>query len=524
MDVQIDLHWLDFTVIGVYIALLLAIGFWVSFKKGHSDDLFLAGRTLGWPNIGLSIFGTNVNPSMLLTSCGIAYTTGMVASNFEWLAWIFLFMLAMLFIPHYLNTKVCTMPEFMSRRFSPGCRTFLSWYVVFSTLVMWIGETLFIGGLLLGQITGWPFWICVLVLTVIATSFTVAGGLAAVVITDSFQSILMIGASAALTIIGLYKVGSLDKLINSVPSDYWLLFRPAGDPEYPWHAILLGYPVMGIWFWCTDQTIVQRVLGARDIRQGQLGSIFAGFLKVIAPLIFFLPGILCKVLHPDLADPEMAYVTMVEQYMPIGMVGLIIAVLIAALISTLDSGLNSLSTVFTLDIYLKKRPDATAKERIWLGRVVTVAAALIGIFFAFALRSIVDMNLFSMLQALLAFLAPPLAVVFLLGVIWKRATSRAALVTLIVGCISSVSIGVCYLAKWPSADFYPHFLLLSFYIFAALAVLMVVVSLFTEAPDPAKALSSLKDAYGKGEKSSKLVWILWGVLAAVMVVIYLIFN
>ena len=361
-------------------------------------------------------------------------------------------------------------------------------------------------------------------LTVIATSFKVAGVLAAVVITDSFQSILMIGASAALTIIGLYKVGGLDKLINSVPADYWTLFRPTNDPEYPWHAIVLGYPVMGIWFWCTDQTIVQRVLGARDIKQGQLGAIFAGFLKVLAPLIFFLPGILCKILHPNIPDPEMAYVTMVEQYMPIGMVGLIIAVLIAALISTLDSGLNSLSTVFTLDIYLKKRPDAPAKERILVGRIVTVAAAIIGIGFAFALSSIKDMSLFSMLQALLAFLAPPLAVVFLVGVLWRRATSQAALITLVIGSISSVGIGFCYFKGWPSADFYPHFLLLSFYIFAALAVLMVVITLCTPAPDPAKALSSLKDAYGKGQKTSKMIWVLWGLLSVIMTVIYLIFN
>ena len=259
------------------------------------------------------------------------------------------------------------MPEFMSKRFNEPCRNFLSWYTVFSTLVLWLGSSLYAGGLLLGQIMDWPIWVCVVVLTVIATSFTVTGGLAAVVITDSFQSALIILASVILTVVGFVKIGSVEALIKSVPADYWTLFRPTNDSVYPWHAILLGYPVLGIWFWCTDQTIVQRVLGGKDLKQGQYGTIFAGYLKIFTPLIFFLPGIMCKILHPDLASSDEAYMTMVVNYLPTGLVGLVVAVLIAALISTIDSGLNSLSTVFTLDIYLKKyKPDANVKEKIFM--------------------------------------------------------------------------------------------------------------------------------------------------------------
>ncbi len=525
MNIQNSLTVIDFGVIAIYIVSVLGIGFWVSFRKKHTEDLFLAGRSLGWGNIGLSIFGTNVSPAMMIANCGVAYSTGMVAANFEWLAWIFLFMLAMLFAPHYLNTRVSTMPEFMNRRYGRGCRVFLSWYVLFSTLWIWIGGTLFAGGLLLGQIMGWPLWASVLFLMIIATSFTVTGGLKAVVITDSFQSILMIAASAALTIIAFLKIGSVQNLMDSVPADYWKLFRPADDSAFPWPAVVLGYPIMGVWFWCTDQTIVQRVLGGRDLRQGQLGTIFAAFLKIITPLIFFMPGIFCKVLHPNLTDSTEAYMTMVVNYMPVGAVGLIVAVLIAALISTVDSGLNSLSTVFTLDIYCKCiRPQAARKEIIWVGRLVTIAAGFAGVgvalCFSYALRY---MDLFSMGQSMLGFLAPSMATVFLVGVLWPRATSTAALSTLIGGTVLSLTVGAFYLFVFPGADFWPHFLLLSFYLFAVLVVFMIIVSLMTKKPPLENKLPSIASSYSYG-RPAKIVWVLWILIAIIMGVLYVIFN
>ncbi len=526
MDIHSALRTVDFVVIGIYIVALLSLGFWVSFRKKHSTDLFLAGRSLGWPNIGLSIFGTNISPSMMIASCGIAYASGMVAGNFEWLAWIFLLLLAMVFMPHYLNTKISTMPQFMSCRFNESCRNFLSWYTVFSTLVLWLGGNLYAGGLLLGQILDWPLWLSVLFLITIATSFTVTGGLAAVVITDSFQSILMIGASAAITIIAFFKIGGIGNLMDSVPADYWKLFRPAGDPTYPWPAIILGYPVLGIWFWCTDQTIVQRVLGGRDIRQGQLGTVFAGYLKILTPLIFFIPGIMCKVLHPNLTNPDEAYMIMVTHYLPVGMIGLIVAVLIAALISTVDSGLNSLSTIFTLDIYCKNfRPRATQKEIRRVGQVITVAAAVVSVLFSLAIGSVRDMDLFSLLQSIISFLAPSMAAVFLVGVLWKRATSTAALSTLFIGSFTSISIGICYLARWPSEEFWPHFMMLSFYMFVSLAVFMVIVSLLTKKPAPESALPSLRQAYTQLDNySAKSVWSWWAVLAAIMAGLYIFFQ
>ena len=245
---EVTLRTPDWIVIVVYATSLIGIGMWVSFKRRGAEDLFLAGRSLGWHNVGLSIFGTNIGPSFLIAACGVAYSTGMVTANFEWLAWWFLMLLAMLFVPHYLNTKISTMPEFMKRRFGEPAYRFLSWYALFTTIALWLGGSLYTGGLLFSQIMGWEFWVSVVFLTIIATSFTVAGGLAAVVITDAFQSILMIVGSATLTVIALMQVGDFQTLMDKVPPDYWKLIRPASDPTYPWPAMFLGYPVLGVWF------------------------------------------------------------------------------------------------------------------------------------------------------------------------------------------------------------------------------------------------------------------------------------
>ena len=514
---------MDLVVIAVYLTSVLGLGFWVSLRRDRSSDLFLAGRSLRWPNIGLSILGTNIQPSMLLSSCAVAYSSGMVAANFEWLAWFFLLLLAMVFVPYYLNTRISTMPEFLERRFSVSCRRVLSWYTLFTTVVLWLGAALYAGGLLLSQIMGWPLWVCVVGLIFIATSFTVAGGLVAVVVTDAFQVVLMIGASAVLVTIALIEVGGIQNVVDAVPADYWRLFRDADDPEYPWPAIVLGYPVLGLWFWCTDQTIVQRVLGARSMGHAQRGALFAAFLKILTPFLFFIPGILCFILYPDLPDPDEAYMTMVTKLFPAGMIGLVIAVLIAALISTIDSGLNSFSTVFTLDIYCNQyRPGASTREIIWVGRALTVLAAMIAVLCALAMGTL-SKNLFDLLQSIIAYFAPPVAAVFLVGVLWRRATSGAAMATLIAGTVVSLSVGLCQLKDWPYEEFWPHYLLVSFYLFVACVALMVIVSLITESPPTDRALPSLR-AVQRADSPSRAIWIWWGGLAVIMTGLYVFFN
>jgi SSS family solute:Na+ symporter len=368
------LQTIDFLVVLIYLIILIAIGYWVSFvkKKNSEENLFLAGHSLGWSSIGFTMWGTNVGPSMLIASASIGYTTGVVAGNFGWYAFVFIFLLAVVFAPRYLNAKVQTLPEFMGKRFGQSTRNYLAIYSLVTILITWLALTLFAGGILVGQILNIPLWMSVIVLVVIAAFFTIAGGLKAIAYTNVFQMLLLIVVSLILTFVGLHKAGGVISVYENTPANYWNLLLPLDDPNYPWIAIILGYPIMGVWFWCTDQSMVQSVLGARNIRQGQLGANFTGWLKILDVALFIIPGITCFVLFPGLKDPDEAYMTMVTRLLPAGMTGMVMAVLIAALVSTIDSALNSLSTVFTMDIYLKRHnPNASQKEIIKTGRIVT---------------------------------------------------------------------------------------------------------------------------------------------------------
>ena len=526
MSIHDSLVLVDYVVIALYALLLLGIGFFASYRQRKSEDLFLGGRSLSWPNVGLSIFGTNIGPTFLIATCGAGYTTGTVTANFEWMAALFLFLLGIVFVPYYMNTRISTIPEFMLNRYGRRCYGFMSWYALLSTVVLWLGGTLFAGGALLAQIMHWPLLTSVLVLAVIATSFTMAGGLVAVVVTDSFQSILMIVGAGILSYIGFREVGGLDavrdiQVSGVAPGLTWKLFHPAGAAN-PWYAFVLGYPVLGLWFWCTDQTIVQRVLGAKDLKQGQYGTLFAGFLKILPPFIFLLPGIFAAVLIPGIEDDKAVFAGMVTTYLPAGMVGLIVAVLIAAVISTLDSGLNSFSTIFTLDIYRKHiRPDANEHQLKQVGRLVTAFAGLLSVAMAMLLAQAKGTNLFNLFQSIIGFLAPPVAAVFLVGILWKRATGIAAFATLATGTAGCLVIGVLNIV---GIGTWPHFLMLSFYMFVGVTLFMLVASLLTNHSDDEVPLDTLAATLRKGNGMHQAGWAAWGLLGVAMVALYLIFN
>lgn len=531
MNTAVTLEAIDFAVVGLYLLVLIGIGYWVSFRKKKADEenLFLAGNTLSWPGIGFTMWGTNVGPSMLLASASVGFTSGVVAGNFAWYAFIFIFLLAFVFAPRYLGARVLTLPEFMGRRFGVSTRNILAGYTILTILVSWLSLTLFAGGILVRQIMGFPMWLSIIVLVLIAAFFTIAGGLKAIAYTNVFQMVFLILVSLALTLTGLEKAGGIAALYNNTPAHYWNLLKPLDDPGYPWLAILLGYPVMGVWFWCTDQSMVQPVLAARNLRQGQLGANFTGWLKVLDVPLFILPGILCYLLFPGLEDPDQAYMTMVAGLFPAGMIGLVIATLIAALVSTVDSGLNALSTVFTMDIYVRKfNPGASRRTIVRTGRIVAVVGAVIAVFMALAIDSIKGLNLFDVFQSILGFVAPPMAVVFLFGIGWKRTSTRAANLVLTAGTLFSIGIGVLYLWVFPAGTYnWPHFLLLSFYIFVILALVAFLVSYFDKSDarssEPAEASSPAAET-SLAAPISTGVKLGWAALFLVMVALYLFFN
>jgi SSS family solute:Na+ symporter len=519
------LQTIDYVIVAIYLLVLIGIGYWVSFikRKNRNENLFLAGHSLGWLSIGLTMWGTNVGPSMLIASASIGYTTGVVAGNFAWYAFPFIFLLAVFFAPRYLQAKVLTLPEFMGKRFGQSTRNILAWYSIVTILISWLALTLYSGGILVSQVMNFPLWLSVLVLVSVSAFFAVSGGLKAIAYTNVFQMSLLIIVSLVLTVVSVWKTGGLTALYEKTPAHYWNLLRPLDDANYPWLAIALGYPVMGIWFWCTDQSMVQSVLGAKDLKSGQLGANFTGWLKILDVALFIIPGIACFILFPQLKNPDEAYMTMVTQLFPAGMIGLVMAVLIAALVSTIDSALNSLSTVFTMDIYVKKyKPEATQRETIRTGRIVAIAGAVIAILFSLAIDSIRGLNLFDVFQAILGFIAPPMSVVFLFGVLWKKTTARAANFVLSAGTLFSLGIGVLYLWVFPATEYgWPHFLLLSFYIFVILSLAAFLISYFDK-----KGRSNDPNTldFKHLARPSKKVIRAWIILIIVMVSLYIFFN
>lgn len=529
-----SLQMLDWAILLGYFVVLILIGIWASRKTNEGQGKFLAARSLRWHHIGFSMWGTNVGPSMLIASASAGFTTGVVSGNYAWYAFIFIALLAFVFAPRYLGEKINTLPEFMGKRFGQSTRNILAWYTIVTILISWLALTLFAGGVLIRQIFGIPMWGSALILLAISAFFTILGGLKAVAYTNVYQMVLLIVVSATLTVVGIVTLGDgsffggISKLADPaiVPENYWHLFRSEEDlPAYYWLPILLGYPISGLWFWCTDQSMVQPVLAAKDLNEGQKGTNLTGWLKILDVAIYIIPGIVCFALARTgffgaaTINPDDAYMTLVMSLFPMGMVGLVMAVLTAALVSTIGSSLNALSTVFTMDIYVKKfKPTASAKEISRMGYLVTIIGAVVSIAITIAVDNIKGMDLFNVFQSVLSFIAPPMAAVFVMGVFWKRCTTLAANLVLSLGTLLSIATGVCYLWVIPNAAEHVHFMMLSFYIFCALIIMMIAVSMADKNKTVRPAMCVAK------EKTSIGVKVSWIILAAVMIGLYIFFN
>lgn len=532
------MHFLDWAILIGYFVVLLAIGVWASSKAKQGGSKFLANKSLNWPTIGFSMWGTNVGPSMLIASASAGFAGGVVSGNYAWYAFIFIALLAFVFAPRYLGEKIMTLPEFMGHRFGQSTRNMLAWYTIITVLISWLALTLFAGGVLIKQVFGIEIWMSAILLLLISAFFTIMGGLKAIAYTNVYQMVLLIVVSATLTIVGICTLGDgsffggISQLANPdvVPSSYWNLIQPNSDEGFPWLPILLGYPISGIWFWCTDQSMVQPVLAAKNLNEGQKGTNLTGWLKILDVAIYIIPGIVCFALAKTgffgtreiLADN--AYMELVNTLFPVGMIGLVFAVLTAALVSTIGSALNALSTVFTMDIYVKTyNPEATEAEISRTSHIVTIVGSLCSVLICIAIANIQGLDLFNIFQSVLGFIAPPMAAVFVMGVFWRRCTMLAANICLTFGTAFSLGIGITYLFILPAevkAMYHPfsHFMFLSFAIFCVLAVAMVIISLCDKNAKEHPAMKVVE------EKTSNNVKIAWVALAVVMVALYMFFN
>src|SRR5215470_14473282 len=337
---------IDIAIIAVYFAIVFGIGFYFSRKERTSEGYFLAGRDIGWFFVGASLFVSNISTEHFIGLSGTGASSGLAVGHFEWLACLILLILGWVFVPFYLRSNVFTMPQFLERRFSRQCAVYLAGISIIAYIFTKISVQLYAASVVLERVAGWSLWKTAVVLVIATGIYTVAGGLAAVIYTDTVQTLILITGAVALTVIGLTRVGGLGHLRTMVPPSYFHMIKPATDSAFPWTGIFFGAPILGIWYWCTDQVIVQRVLSAKNEANAKAGTIFAGFLKILPVFILVLPGLIALALYRDLfkfgpdgqvLNGDIAYPTLIVNLLPSGLVGLMIAALLAALMGAMSS-------------------------------------------------------------------------------------------------------------------------------------------------------------------------------------------
>lgn len=490
-----NLALVDLAVILGYFVLLLAIGIWAARReKVVSSDYFLAGRDVGWIAVGASLFASNIGSEHLVGLAGTGASSGLAVGHFEWLACFMLLLLGWLFVPFYLRSGVYTMPEFLERRFNAGARWYFTWVSVIGYVLTKISVTLFAGGIVLRAVTGWDVYTSAGVLIVITGIYTILGGLRAVIYTEVMQALVLIIGSAALVFFGLNTVGGWGELQARLPAGYFSMWKPSNHPDFPWTGVVFGAPILGVWYWCTDQHIVQRVLAARNISEARRGTIFAGFLKVLPVFIFVLPGMIAAALYADVRNGggDSAYPALVTRLLPAGLKGLVLAGMLAALMSSLASAFNSCSTLLTWDVYRKLHPAATERRLVDVGRASTIILVGLGLAWIPFMKYI-SPQLYIYLQSVQAYIAPPIAAVFLFGVMSKRLTAPAALTTMLIGFVlGAVRLGLELnkanlnpggVPAWIAGVNFLHFAVLLFVVSTAI---LVGVSLVTTAPSDEK--------------------------------------
>ncbi len=472
------LTWIDWAIILFYFAVIAGVSWWAVKKKDKDspDDYFLAGRHLGWFIVGASIFASNIGSEHLVGLAGSGATDGVALAHYELHAWCLL-VLGWVMGPFFMRSKVFTMPEFLEKRFTPQARTVLSLISLFAYILTKIAVGIFAGGVvfraLLPDINFMgmdSFWIGSILLIILTGVYTIIGGLRAVVYTETLQTFVKIIGALLVTYFGLKALGGWDKLREVCGSDMFNLWKPvvpegvestwapvkeAGrqawyfNDKYPWPAMLFCAPIIGLWYWCTDQYIVQRILGARDDKQARRGSIFAGFLKLTPVFLFIIPGMICFALaktglNADIQERLMnadgtvnreaaqgSFAMLVTHVLPVGVRGIVVAGLLAALMSALAGVFNASSSLFTMDFYSKLRPKASQEKLVRVGRIATVVMVIIGLLWIPVIQG--AKGLYDYLQGIQAYLAPPIFVVFFFGVFMKRLNGPGCLAILLTG-------------------------------------------------------------------------------------------
>jgi len=531
---------LDVAIILLYMSGILTIGLLsVRRIKITGNVFFLAGRSLSWPLVGAALFASNISTIHLVGLTASGYNEGLVWGNFEWMASYTLILLSLVFAPFYFRTRIATLPEFLERRYSPASRSFLAFMAIVAALFIHIGMSLYAGAAVFHRFFGINVVTSIVIITAVVAIYTVLGGLRAVVITETVNTVILIlGAllilAFSLAALSGHGIHSLGQFRAAAKPEQLSMLHSHDSAGLSWYAVLLGYPILGIWYWCTDQTIVQRVLGARSSEDAQLGPLFAGFLKILPVFLLVLPGVIAYVLFHNIIGSEsnQALPVLIEQLIPTGVRGVITAAVLAALMSAVAAALNSIGTLVAVDIVARLRPGTSDRAQVTIGRISSVVVMLLAM--AWSTQGGRYSSIFEAINAIAADLAPPITVVFLWGVLWRRGTKQASLYTLICGFAMGAIAFILDLPAFGTKKIVTHrwgipFMMQAWWMFCICSVVYVVVTLLTPAPPHESVdgftwdhpLSAVTQEPFKGLRDPRLIAT---VLAVTVAVLYYIFR
>lgn len=540
----------------LYVLVILAIGLWTGLrhrkasKKGSNvaSEYFLAGKSLKWPMIGLALFATNISCVHLVSLAQSGFDTGLLNGTFEWMASFTLILLALFFVPFYIRSGVSTLPDFLEKRYNRASRDWLAFISILSAIIIHISFSLLAGGIVLQTLFGVNMYTSVIIIAVITTVYTVVGGLKAVVVTESIQTVVLLSGAVIMSVVAYNKMGGWDSMVHVLQHNNQLnklsMMRPHGDSSgLPWYAVLLGYPVLGIWYWCADQTIVQRVLGAKDENHARVGPLFCGFIKILPVFIFVMPGLFAYALyqtgHLDLSsiktmdagkevvNSKGIYTLMILQLIPKGLAGVLVAALLSGLMSQISGALNSISTMASYDIYKRFKPEVSDEKLVKAGKIAAGLSFVVSLLLLPLLNSYE--SIFNGLNDIIAHIAPPITCVFLLGVFWGKASAKSAQLTLYIGSAAGVVV-------FAFSKLLPHsmlgqipFMMMAFYLFVFCVLLQVGITLAYPAAHTAESaklywkspFESLQSPGWRGFGNYKFLSVL---LIGVMVVLFWVFR
>ena len=515
-----ELSYIDISVIVIYLVGIIIYGISKS-KRSSSEDYFLGGRTMTWPIVGIALFSANISSSTLVGLASDAYQTNINVYNYEWFAVVILIFFSIFFLPYYLKSGVYTMPEFLERRYDKRSRYYFSFITVVGNILVDTAGGLYVGKIVLTLLfPGLNPTLVLIILAVAAAAYTIPGGLNSVIQTEVIQAVLLIIGSCLLTYFAFDQLGEgwygmmnkLDEMLTSgkvnfgdrlekgsfIPQnseEVFSLVRPNNDEFMPWWGLLTGVPLLGFYYWANNQYMVQRVLGAKDLNHGRWGALFAGFLKLPVLLIMVVPGVLALLLfnNLDISDlnyklnsgevctqlvdcPNLTYPVLLFQLLPVGILGLVVAGLMAAMMSSVSATFNSASTLVTMDFVKQMRPDFTSKQLVKVGQITTVILVILAIMCVPLIEKVSD-SLWSYLQLVIAYTCPPAVSTFILGMFWKRANATGSIFSLLAGFVMAIFMILSQVFDWIPEMNELHFLAKAALLFVMCIIIHLIVSL-----------------------------------------------